>query len=95
MPVLQIEHSVRDYEMWKAAFDSDPVGRTEGDVRGYRVARPVDDPAYVLLELEFDSEPAANAFLEKLRVMWGEAGPRLGFDMPETRLVDVVESVTL
>ena len=32
MPTLQIEHAVRDYDSWKAAFDSDPVGREqEGD----------------------------------------------------------------
>jgi len=28
MPTLQIEHGIRDYEAWKSAFDSDPVGAT-------------------------------------------------------------------
>jgi hypothetical protein len=44
---------------WKAAFDSDPVGREKSGVRRYRVLRPVDDPNYVMIELEFDSSPEA------------------------------------
>jgi hypothetical protein len=33
MTTLQIEHGVRDYDAWKQAFDSDPVGREAGGVR--------------------------------------------------------------
>lgn len=95
MPTLQIEHSVRDYDMWKAAFDSDPVGREAGGVRRYRIARLADDPNHVLVELEFDSHGEAEAFLSRLRDMWAEAGPRLGFESPQARLVEVVESTTL
>jgi hypothetical protein len=29
MPTLQIEHSVRDFDSWKAAFDSDPAGASK------------------------------------------------------------------
>lgn len=44
MPGLQIEHPVRDFDAWKAALDSDPVGRERGGVRRYRILRPTDDP---------------------------------------------------
>ena len=27
MYILRIEHPVPDYDAWKAAFDSDPIGR--------------------------------------------------------------------
>lgn len=67
MPILQIEHAVRDYDAWKRAFDSDPIGREQGGVRRYRIARPADDPNYVIAELEFDSSSAAEAFLAALR----------------------------
>jgi hypothetical protein len=40
--ILQIEHGARDYEAWKQAFDSDPVGREAGGVRRYRIMRPSD-----------------------------------------------------
>lgn len=33
MPILQIEHTVRDYDAWKQAFESDPVGRKQGGAR--------------------------------------------------------------
>ena len=59
MPILQIEHSVREFDAWKAAFDSDPVGRERGGVRRYRIVRPVDDPNYVAVDLEFDSAGGA------------------------------------
>jgi len=49
--VLRIEHGVRDYDTWKAAFDSDPAGRAAGGVRRYSIARPSDDPGHVIVDL--------------------------------------------
>ena len=95
MPTLQIEHGVRDYDAWKAAFDNDPVGREAGGVRHYRIARPADDPTYVIVDLEFDTREEATAFHEKLRALWAGAGSGLGLVNPRARIVDVVESKTL
>ena len=53
MHILQIEHRVNDFDTWKQAFDSDPVGRQQGGVRRYRVLRPTDDPNHVIVDLEF------------------------------------------
>jgi len=47
MPIVRIEHAVRDFDAWKRAFDSDPVGREQGGVRRYRVLRSTDEPNYV------------------------------------------------
>ena len=72
MPVLQIEHTVRDFDAWKAAFDSDPLGREQGGVRSYRIYQPLDDPNYVIVDLEFDNSVEADAYRLALREMRAE-----------------------
>ncbi|MDA0167862.1 hypothetical protein OJ998_02090 [Solirubrobacter taibaiensis] len=59
MPVVQLEHSVKDFEMWKGAFDRDPIDRRALGVRHHRVLRPLDDPHYVVVELDFDTTEQA------------------------------------
>jgi hypothetical protein len=54
MYILRIEHPVPDYDAWKAAFDSDPIGRERSGVRRYRILRATDDPSYVIIDLEFE-----------------------------------------
>jgi hypothetical protein len=92
MPILQIEHGVRDFDAWKQAFDSDPVGREQGGVRRYRIARPTDDPSYVIVDLEFDSSSEAEAFHAKLRELWRRMEGELGLQNPQARIVEAVES---
>jgi hypothetical protein len=93
--ILQIEHAVRDFEAWKAAFDSDPAGRQAGGVRQYEIFRPVDDPNYIAVDLAFDSRGEAEAFKVGLETIW--RSPRalaaLG-GTPKARIVDVVEHRT-
>jgi ribosomal protein L35AE/L33A len=93
VPVLQIEHPVRDFETWKAAFDDGRERRQEGKVRRYEVYRPVDDPNYIAVDLEFDSRDEAEAFKLGLEEMWRspQAARVLG-GTPRARIVDVVES---
>jgi hypothetical protein len=93
VPVLQVDHRVRDYETWKAAFDGDPVGREAGGVRRHRIARLADDPNHVLIELEFDTAEEANAFHARLEELWASVGERLGLESPSARVVDVVETI--
>ncbi len=71
MYVLRIEHPVPDYDSWKTAFESDPVGRERSGVRRYRILRPTDDPNYVMIDLEFDSESESEALLAAMRKVWG------------------------
>ena len=88
MHILRVEHGVPDFDAWKRAFDSDPVGRQEGGVRRYRILRPVDDPGHVLIDLEFDSASEAEAFHERLRELWGRVDVMRN---PTARVVEVVE----
>ena len=89
MHVLRIEHGVRDFDAWKQAFDSDPIGREAGGVRrGYRVLRADDDPNHALIDLEFDDPSTAEAFLGSLRQLWGRVE---GLTEPKARIVEVVE----
>lgn len=92
MPTLQFEHPIRDYDMWKAAFDSDPIDRQGLRVRSHRIYRPVDDPHYIVGELEFETHEQAEACATKLRELWSsrQAAPALQGD-PKVRIVDTVE----
>ena len=62
MYMLRIEYRIRDFDAWKVAFDHDPVGREQGGVRRCRVLRPINDPNYIMVDLEFDSSSEAEAF---------------------------------
>jgi hypothetical protein len=92
VPILQIEHAISDFGVWKRAFDADPVRREESGVRRYRVFRPVDDPKYVKIDLEFDSSAEAEAFRAKLKDLWGSgrAAPAL-LGSAEARIVEEVQ----
>jgi hypothetical protein len=92
MPILQIEHKVPNFDGWKKAFDSDPIGRKISGVRRYRIFRPTDDPNYVIVGLEFDTLQEAEATLAALRKLWIEAEGKVMVD-PQTRMLDIVESI--
>lgn len=93
MPTLQIEHPITDFEVWRRAFDADPVRRKESGVQRYRVFRPLDDPRYVKIDLDFESVAAAESFREALQELWGSgrAAPALA-GAPRTRIVEEVQS---
>ena len=93
MATLQIEHAISDFDVWKRAFDADPVRREESGVRRYRVFRPLDDPRYVAIDLDFDSVDEAEAFRTALQGLWSSrrAAPALA-GAPRTRIVEEVLS---
>ena len=88
---VRIEHPVPSYDGWKAAFDSDPVGRERSGVRRYQVSRAVDDPNYVLIDLEFDSKGEAEVFLGKMREVWGRVQGTI-IHSPQARIAEILES---
>lgn len=92
MPILQIEHRVRDFDAWKKAFDSDPVGREERGVLRYRISRAIDDPNLVLVDLEFDSSGEAQVFQAGLRDLWSRVEPEGLIEPPQARLIEEVEA---
>ena len=91
MPVVQIEHPVPDFDAWKKAFDSDPLRREQSGVRRYRVLRAADDPNYVMIDLEFDSQAKAEALATALRGLWSRVEGQI-MDSPRARIVEAVES---
>ncbi|TMF42430.1 MAG: hypothetical protein E6I23_13535 [Chloroflexi bacterium] len=94
MPILRIEHAFPDFSGWKRAFDSDPADRKGSGVRRYRVLRSVDDPNYVMIDLEFDTLEDAEGLLTKMRRVWSGDGQRV-MRNPQARIVDTVEAIGL
>jgi hypothetical protein len=93
--LIQLEHPVKDFDSWKIAFDRDPIQREAGGVRRYRILRPVDDPAVVAVDLEFDDRTSADAFLGALHRLWQSPIAQAALaGTPRTRIVEAVESVT-
>jgi hypothetical protein len=91
MIVLRIEHKVPNYDGWKKAFDSDPVGRKKSGVRHYHIYRPTDDPNYVIVDLAFDTLSDAEAMLAALRKLWNQVEGTV-MTGPKTRILDIIES---
>lgn len=90
MPILRIEHPVPDFEGWKRAFHSDPVGREQSGVRRYQILRSLDDPNYVMIDLEFDTKDQAEALLAAMRQVWSRVEGQVLWN-PQARIVEVVE----
>ena len=90
MYTLQIEHKIKDFQLWKTAFDRDPVNRAASGVTTHRIGRPVDDPHYVVVELDFEQRAQAEALLANLQAnVWnsGTAAPALQ-GAPVTRILE-------
>lgn len=92
MIVLRIEHKVANFEGWKKAFDSDPVGRKQSAVRRYTIFQSADDPNFVIIDLEFDTAQQAEQMLTGLRKMWGQIEGKVVFG-PQTRILTKIETV--
>ena len=90
MVTVQIEHQIRDYASWRAAFDRDPAGRQSAGVRRYRVYRPLGDPNYVIVDLDFDTADAAERFVAVMRGIWQRVDGTL-IDGPRARIVECVD----
>jgi hypothetical protein len=90
MFVLQIEHPVPNFDGWKQAFDSDPIGRQRSGVRRYTILRPIDDPKYAIVELEFDSLGEAEAVLSALHNLWSDVEGTVMLN-PQYRIVETVD----
>ncbi len=90
---LRIEHRVPDFNRWKQAFDSDPIGRQRSGVRSYQILRAADDPNYVMIDLRFDSQHEAESALASLRELWRRVEGQV-MSNPQARIAEVVESPT-
>ena len=67
MATLHIEHPITDFAQWNAAFGRFAEARANAGVRAHRVQQPVNDPHYVVIDLDFDTEDEAGRFLAFLQ----------------------------
>lgn len=92
MPTLHIEHAITDFDTWSSAFERFAGARRDAGVRAEQVQRPVDDPRYVVIDLDFDTTGAAEAFLRFLQTqIWAvaENAPALA-GTPRTAILEPV-----
>ncbi len=90
MATLHIEHPITDFDTWTSAFNRFADVRREAGVRAQRVQRPVDDPMYVVIDLDFDTTDEAKAFLRFLNTkVWAirENAPALA-GTPDTMILE-------
>ncbi len=93
MPTLHIEHRITDFDTWASAFNRFADARRKAGVRAQRVQQPVDDPGYVVIDLDFNTTEEAQAFLGFLNTkVWGvgENSPALA-GTPETMVLAAAE----
>ena len=94
MITLLIEHPITDYGTWRAAFDAFAQARHGAGVIGERIARPVDDPCYIVVALDFESTARAAAFRHFLETqVWSSptASPGLN-SRPKTSILESAPS---
>ena len=90
MATLHIEHPITDFDTWTFAFNRFADVRREAGVRAQSVQRPIDDPMYVVIDLDFDTTDEAKAFLHFLNTkVWAirDNAPALA-GAPETMILE-------
>jgi hypothetical protein len=94
MVLLHLEHAVSDFSAWKAAFDSDPVGRQRAGVQRYCVLRPSEEPNHAIILLQFETAEQALSLVAALQPVW--AGPAKALiSEPRWRICEIADDVTL
>ncbi len=91
MPTLLIEHAISDFDTWHDAFVHFGQRRKQGGVIGERIMQPVDDPHYVLIDLEFTTIEEARNFQKFLETqVWSTPAnsPAL-VGSPRARIADL------
>lgn len=87
MPTLHIEHAITDFDSWSSAFSRFADVRREAGARAERVRRPVDDPRYVVIDVDFGTSAEAEAFLRFLETqVWPSATVLVG--TPKTSILE-------
>ena len=90
MPTLHIEHPITDFDTWTSAFNQFAPARRAAGVRAHRIQRPVNNPKYVVIDLDFDTTSEAQVFLGFLSArVWNvpENAPALA-GTPQTMILE-------
>lgn len=96
MRTLHIEHAISDFATWSEAFDRFADARDGAGVRDARIHRPIDDPNYVVVDLDFDTDDQAAAFQRILETtVWSNPAnsPAL-VGTPRARIFEPVTTTT-
>ncbi|MFF2247039.1 hypothetical protein ACFVTM_23080 [Arthrobacter sp. NPDC058130] len=93
MFTLQISYPVREYEAFKKVFDTDPAGRAASGARSVRLYRDTEEQNSVAVLLDFDTNDAAAAFLEKLRTQVWDNPEVIGQLMTAAPTARILEEV--
>ncbi len=90
MVTLRIEHPITDYATWRTAFDGFASARRTAGVISEQVSRPVDDPRYIVVALDFESVERALGFREFLETqVWSSRDASPGLDgRPQTSILE-------
>jgi hypothetical protein len=95
MVTLHIEHGISDLAVWRGAFDRFADMRRESGVCAHRIAQPVDDDHYIMVDLDFATTEQAQRFLTFLRdKVWGSANAPALVGEPRTRILALVDQST-
>ena len=89
MTTLHIEHPITDLNVWLAVFERFAEARAKAGVRKEHVLHPVDDPHYIVIDLDFDTTDEAQRFLAFLENnVWSstDTAPALA-RTPQTKLL--------
>jgi len=65
-------------------------GAGRAGVRRYRIMRTIDDPHYVLIDLEFDTTEEAESLLASMRKVW-ERVAGVVVTNPQAKVVETME----
>jgi hypothetical protein len=97
MTTLRIEHAITDYQLWRKAFDGFAEARSRAGVRSFAIRLPVNDPQYLMLDLEFDSAGPAQAFADFLKQhVWSSPASSPGLaGVPLARVLDLLSAETV
>ncbi|HCT81157.1 MAG TPA: hypothetical protein DGT23_32220 [Micromonosporaceae bacterium] len=92
MTTLHIEHAITGFDEWKPVFDRFAQLRQESGVLRHRIQRAVDDPKYVVIDLDFEEAGQAAKFLDFLETkVWSSrmSSPAL-VGTPHTKILETV-----
>lgn len=89
MPTLHIEHPITSLETWLGAFSRFADARRDAGVTAERITQPVDDDAYIVLQLDFATIEQAEGFKNFLEtVVWQSPELSPGLDgAPRARVL--------
>jgi hypothetical protein len=86
--------TIVDFELWKTTFDRFAELREQSGVLRHRVQQPIDDPRYIVIDLDFATTDEAQRFLAFLHErVWSsrENAPALA-GRPQTKILEPVKN---